>query len=194
MSLVPWGWNRDPFWDRPSRLWDIDRPSKYWDIDYPSRFWERPSRFWELDDWINREFSSLVKAPEFVKRSLSPVFNDSGARVGYNPDNSNFEASVDVDQFAPHEISVKTTGNTITVEAKHEENKDGHSYISKNMVRKFVLPETHDVNQAISNLSSDGVLTITAPKIYKPSIENRHVPIIRTGRPSKAIEHKKVNF
>lgn len=188
MSLVPRG--LDPIWDRPSRFWDIDRPSRYWDIDRPSRFWEleRPSRLWDIDDWFNREVRSLFKVPDYVNRSVSSALQESGAQVNYDKDK--FEVNVDVQQFAPHEISVKTSGNTITVEGKHEERNNGNSYISKNLVRQFVLPQSHDVNQAISNLSTDGVLTITAPRIVQPSIGQRTLPIIKTGLPSKAITFK----
>lgn len=83
---------------------------------------------------------------------------------------SNLEISLipqvilDVQQFAPNEISVKTQNNVIIVEAKHEEKQDEHGFIFRHFVRKYILPEDTEVMDITSSLSSDGVLTISAPK------------------------------
>ena len=74
---------------------------------------------------------------------------------------------LEVQQFSPEEITVKTTGNNVTVEARHEERQDEHGFVSRHFVRRYVLPPSHDVNNVTSSLSSDGVLTITAPKKVK---------------------------
>lgn len=79
---------------------------------------------------------------------------------------------LDVQQFSPDEITVKTVDNHVVVEAKHEEKQDEHGYISRHFVRKYVLPPSHDLINITSTLSSDGVLTITAPKKVR-SIEPR---------------------
>jgi len=71
---------------------------------------------------------------------------------------------LDVQQFSPEEMTVKVVGNNVTVEAKHEEKQDEHGYISRHFVRRYVLPASHDATRVTSSLSSDGVLTITAPK------------------------------
>lgn len=71
---------------------------------------------------------------------------------------------LDVQQFSPDEITVKTVDNYVTVEAKHEERQDEHGYISRHFVRRYVLPPSHDLVNVTSTLSSDGVLTVTAPK------------------------------
>jgi len=58
-------------------------------------------------------------------------------------------------------------GNAVVVEGKHEERADDHGYISRHFVRRYVLPEQYDFEQINSSLSSDGVLTISAPKKVK---------------------------
>lgn len=177
MSLVPWAfrdpffvepYNRSSFWDRPSRIWDIDR----------------------FDPW-DREFRELTRLPEYLRRNFDSLISDSDAKVAFDKDK--FQVNVDVQQFAPHEITVRTTGdNTITVEGKHEERPDEHGFIQRQFVRRYVLPKGHDVNHVQSNLSSDGVLTITAPRTDQhQAIGYRTVPIQRTGAPSKAVQFKK---
>ncbi|XP_050075583.1 protein lethal(2)essential for life-like [Anopheles maculipalpis] len=94
------------------------------------------------------------------------------------------QINLDVQQFTPHEITVKTVNNSIVVEGKHEEKQDEHGFISRHFVRRYVLPDEHDPKDVISSLSSDGVLTIVAPKkvlIPAPAevVYERTVPIQR---------------
>jgi hypothetical protein len=84
---------------------------------------------------------------------------------------------LDVQQFAPNEITVKTLDNTVIVEGKHEEKQDEHGYVSRHFVRRYVLPSDIEVNDIVSSLSSDGVLTVTAPKKVQlmSVISHRHL-------------------
>ncbi|KAG7198577.1 hypothetical protein KM043_005941 [Ampulex compressa] len=97
----------------------------------------------------------------------------------------NFQVILDVQQFSPEEITVKTVGNNVIVEAKHEEKEDEHGFVSRHFVRRYLLPSTHDAINVTSSLSSDGVLTITAPrKCVTPAGTERVVDIVQTGEPA----------
>merc|ERR1711988_346383 len=53
----------------------------------------------------------------------------------------------------------------IRVEGKHEEKaEDGSKMVSRMFSRKYSLPPNAEADQVASNLSSDGVLVVTAPK------------------------------
>lgn len=161
MSLLPWLAN-DPFLE-------LYRP-----------------RYFDLDAWdLSRELRQLARLPEYLNRNLSE--QDSKILL----DDDKFQVSVDVQQFAPSEITVKTSGDSVVVEGKHEERPDQHGYVSRHFVRRYVLPKGHDINQVASNLSSDGVLTIVAPRTSREGIEQRTIPIQQTGQPSKPLENKK---
>lgn len=95
-----------------------------------------------------------------------------------------FQVIVDVQQFAPEEIVVKTDDKCITIEGKHEEKKDQHGYISRQFVRRYMLPQGYDIGHVRPSLSSDGVLTITAPRLALPAPGERIVPISRTSVPA----------
>jgi len=96
---------------------------------------------------------------------------------------------LDVQQFSPDEITVKTVDNHVVVEAKHEEKQDEHGWISRQFVRKYMIPEQCDIDQVTSSLSSDGMLSITAPRKDKPKTQNeRAIKIEHTGKP--AIQEK----
>ncbi|KAK9881644.1 hypothetical protein WA026_017164 [Henosepilachna vigintioctopunctata] len=115
--------------------------------------------------------------------------SDVGSTVALDKDK--FQVNLDVQQFKPEEITVKATGNnTITIEGKHEEKEDDHGFISRQFVRRYVLPKDCDYSKVESKLSSDGVLTITAPRMQEDKSEHKSIPIVKTGQPAK-IEQKK---
>lgn len=89
-----------------------------------------------------------------------------------------FQLCMDVKDFAPNEISVKTVDDTIVVEGKHEERQDQHGYISRQFTRRYTLPDGYDAKDVVSQLSSDGVLTVKAPPQPK-AIEGNNVRVIQ---------------
>ncbi|CAH1104472.1 unnamed protein product [Psylliodes chrysocephalus] len=132
----------------------------------------------------------LLRSPAgYIRNWMSAASKyDSGSTYGKDQ----FIANLDVQQFKPDEISVKITDeNTITIEGKHEEKEDEHGHIFRHFVRKYTLPKNYNISQMQSKLSSDGVLTITAPRIDVEQIECKNIPIIQTGEPVKSIEEKK---
>ncbi|XP_050302870.1 heat shock protein 27-like [Anthonomus grandis grandis] len=140
-----------------------------------------PHRNWLLNT------DNMLQPFRRVLSELQPLEQDASITM----DKDKFLANIDVQQFKPDEISVRLEdNNTVVVEGKHEEKPDEHGFISRHFVRKYVLPEGCDVKNIQSKLSSDGVLSITAPK--KPEgkkIESKQIPISLTG-PIKKIQKK----
>jgi len=89
-----------------------------------------------------------------------------------------FQVCLDVQQFAPNEISVKTVDNSIIVEAKHEERQDEHGYVSRQFARRYTLPEGFNIKDVVTQLSSDGILTIKAPPEPK-ALEKENVRVLQ---------------
>nr|WKR20127.1 heat shock protein HSP20.4 [Agrotis ipsilon] len=113
-------------------------------------------------------------------RNLQAAVRDTGSTI--KEDKDKFQVNLDVQHFAPEEISVKTVDGYLVVEAKHEEKQDEHGYISRSFTRRYALPEGIDADTVMSKLSSDGVLSITAPLKPKPKESNeRVVQIVHTG-------------
>nr|AFQ02692.1 small heat shock protein 21KD [Antheraea pernyi] len=120
-------------------------------------------------------------------RHLAAAARDVGSSIKAEKDK--FQISLDVQHFTPEEISVKTADGYIVVEAKHEEKKDEHGYISRQFVRKYAMPEGTTPESVESKLSSDGVLTITAPRKVPEAIKGeRKVAITHTGPVRKEIK------
>merc|ERR1712179_568370 len=84
-------------------------------------------------------------------------------------DSDKFEVTLDVSEYSPEELKVTTMGNTVSVEGKRQtgnKNVDGsqEASSSKSFSRKWTLPPECKAESVVSNLSSDGVLMITAPR------------------------------
>ncbi|KAG6451167.1 protein lethal(2)essential for life [Manduca sexta] len=162
--------------------------------------WERPSRL------LDQHFGMGLKRDELLS-SLSSFPSTSLFRNSYfrpwrttlarqesastiNLTKEKFEVILDVQQFAPEEITVKASNNSVLVEGKHEEKPDEHGFISRQFTRRYILPSGYEIADLVSTLSSDGVLTITAPKRAPPNAGERIVPITKTG-PAKQAEPAK---
>lgn len=168
--------------------------------DYPAH---RPSRILDqhfgiglghedLFQPLNLNNRLLTRTPAGYLRNWrsSAGHQDTGSTV--HLDHNRFQASLDVQQFKPEEITVKVTAdNVITVEGKHEEKEDEHGFIQRHFVRRYVLPKNCHMDKIESKLSSDGVLTITAPTHEKMEVEHKEIPITHTGEPARAVEQKK---
>lgn len=118
----------------------------------------------------------------------SQVFDDLDRQVGGSAtierDENKYRVIVDVHQFAPEEITVRTDNEYITIEARHTEKPDQHGYVSREFMRRYLLPKGYDIGHVQPNLSSDGILTITAPKLALPAPGERILPIRRSFWPS----------
>merc|ERR1711983_296320 len=80
-------------------------------------------------------------------------------------DEDKLEVSLDTSQYRPDELSVSVSDGVLRVEGKHEEKaEDGSKMVSRMFSRQYTLPPSTKQEEVASNLSSDGVLVITAPK------------------------------
>lgn len=89
-----------------------------------------------------------------------------------------YQVTINVSEFKPDELTVKVVDNHVIVEGKSEEHHDDNGYVSRHFVRRLAVPNGFETDNAISTLSSDGVLTVSVPK---PQIEEkaREIPIQR---------------
>ncbi|KAJ8707521.1 hypothetical protein PYW08_010773 [Mythimna loreyi] len=130
-----------------------------------------------LTDIIDRPTISVRK---YLRpwRNLAAVARDVGSTI--KSDKDKFQVNLDVQHFDPEEISVKTSDGYVVIEGKHEERKDEHGFVSRQFKRRYALPEGCNPESVESRLSSDGVLTVVAPKVSESKNE-RAIPITHTG-------------
>jgi crystallin alpha B len=179
MSLVPMLFN--DWWN------ELDRPHQLLDQHFglgltPSQLLS-PSYFDQFPHMIDR----MRRSPLQYYRPWGELMRqmEGGGTSTVKADKDKFQVILDVQQFKPEEINVKVADKYVVVEGKHEEKPDEHGIISRHFVRKYVIPEACDVEQVSSSLSSDGVLTITAPRKDLPKVTNEKVvKIEQTGKPA----------
>ncbi|XP_026462571.1 protein lethal(2)essential for life-like [Ctenocephalides felis] len=152
------------------------------DYDHPMRLLDQ-----HFGMGLNRNdlLTSLHATPSLFRggyyRPWRSEISERGSSSTIKKDSDKFQITLDVQQFKPNEIMVKTKDNYVIVEGKHEEKQDEHGFISRHFVRRYMLPKGHESADVVSSLSSDGVLTITAPTKNIPPVDNeRVVPITQS--------------
>eukprot|EP00088_Acartia_fossae_P070559 TRINITY_DN948_c0_g1_i2.p1 TRINITY_DN948_c0_g1~~TRINITY_DN948_c0_g1_i2.p1 ORF type:complete len:236 (-),score=63.09 TRINITY_DN948_c0_g1_i2:156-833(-) len=94
---------------------------------------------------------------------FSPDHDHEVIRV--KDDDQKLEVSLDTSHYRPDELHVYVHDGKVTIEGKHEErSKDGKHTISRHFKRRYQLPEGTREDNVSSNLSSDGVLVVSALK------------------------------
>ncbi|CAB3380653.1 Hypothetical predicted protein [Cloeon dipterum] len=121
--------------------------------------------------------SGYLRPWRYLSRANSGVSNVASK-------SGDFHVNLDVQQFKPAEIVVKTEENYVVIEGKHEEKQDQHGFVSRQFVRKYLLPDSVDKEKVECKLSSDGVLTITAPKLAVDNTKSQNIPIQQTNQPA----------
>ncbi|XP_051552170.1 alpha-crystallin B chain-like [Myxocyprinus asiaticus] len=150
---------RRSFWPYffPSRIFDQHFGEPISDSDMiPSLYYPRPS---------------FLRWPNWVDSGLSEM----------KLEKDRFSVNLDVNQFAPEELSVKISGDFLEIHAKHEDRQDEHGFVSREFLRKYRVPAGVDPTSVTSSLSSDGVLTVTAPR-KESKIPERTIPITREDK------------
>merc|ERR1719290_729099 len=116
--------------------------------------WMMPRR-WMMPNLFNTDLS----------KQMDMFQNKDSEVIRVKDDNDKFEISLDTSQYRPDELRVNVENGVISVEGKHEEkSEDGRKMVSKQFSRKYSLPAGAKSENVVSNLSSDGVLVVSAPK------------------------------
>ncbi|XP_078041422.1 protein lethal(2)essential for life [Augochlora pura] len=181
MSLVPLLFS--DWWE------DLDRPHRLLDQNFGLGL--RPEQLLNqniLDQYILpfRE-RRMARNPLIYYRPWGELLRnvEGGGTSTVKADKDKFQVVLDVQQFKPDEISVKVVDRSVVVEAKHEEKQDEHGWISRQFTRRYIIPEQCNIDELVSSLSSDGVLSISAPRKSKPKTQSeRSVTIEQTGKPA----------
>ncbi|KAM7397987.1 hypothetical protein PAMA_006050 [Pampus argenteus] len=149
---IQYPWYRRAF---PHRLTDLSlaEPLTDWPVMWPFS-WSFP-----------------LMRPSFMRWFNWPDNGHSEMRV----EKDRYVINLDVKHFSPDELSVNVSEEFITIRGKHDERQDDHGFVSREFLRKYRLPAGVSSAEVTSSLSSDGVLTITAPR-SSPGVE-RSIPI-----------------
>jgi HSP20 family molecular chaperone IbpA len=120
----------------------------------------------------------LMRLPSlFSEEETKDLMMKDDQTIKVRDDEKAFEVSLDTHNYRPDEIKVNVVDKVLSVEGKHEEkSEDGCKFVSRQFIRKYTLPKECRPEQVASNLSADGVLLVTAPKLALQDAD-RKVPI-----------------
>lgn len=91
-----------------------------------------------------------------------------------------FEVRLNVQNFKPEEVTIKTVDDSIVIEAKCERKTD-NEFVSSQYRRRYELPSDFRAEDVVSTMSSDGVLTIECPRAAVEKSSIRQIEIKPTG-------------
>lgn len=117
--------------------------------------------------------------PRLSKQQDSKCCSSDSKSSGIKGCDNFFKFEVDVKEFTPEELSVQLVGNSVVVEAKHDEKEDDPGFVSRQFTRRFPIPEGYNLDLIKSTFSTQGILQVQIPK-DNVSIE-RIIPVVRTG-------------
>ncbi|XP_017345903.1 alpha-crystallin B chain [Ictalurus punctatus] len=139
---------------------------------FPLRIFDQ--HFW--DQWDSEFFApfhSLFYYQPYFSRHRS--WWDTGmSEVKKGKDH--FVINLDVKHFDPEELSVKISDEYVNICGKHKEREDEQGYVAREFFRKYKVPAGVDSKTFTSCLSSDGVLSICAPRNLQ-DLAVRSIPI-----------------
>ncbi|MFH4982239.1 hypothetical protein AB6A40_008948 [Gnathostoma spinigerum] len=157
--------------------------SSWWltprDRDIYRRYYPMASMFGRLMDEAIREIDRPFRdiAPYWIDQPMLQECNIGNAVGKVVDDKEKFAVEVDVSQFRPEELKVNVRDNELIVEGHHKERSDQHGTIERHFIRKYALPEGAKPENVVSQLTDQGILSVTAPKMAVEGPETRNIPI-----------------
>lgn len=144
-------------------------------------YWLRHVRNVAQRDPVARAFEEFAREPFFqdavkffkqtvpLDHGIEGVYSDSEVKI----DGKKVEVSLDVQNFTPEQIQVKTVGNEIMVEGKKEvKREDG--WTRSHFERRFLLPEGYPPERVECHLDKGKLLLVA---FRAEPLEERSVPI-----------------
>jgi len=116
------------------------------------------------DIWSFEDDDLQKKLESFKNKSALAVHGkaDTAHNLQVSCSNDKFMVQLELPGFLPEDFSLKTKDDVILLEAVHEGKGDGET--SRKFVKEFKVPEGVLKEQLQSSYSSEGILTINAPR------------------------------
>ncbi|XP_037777334.1 uncharacterized protein LOC119574245 [Penaeus monodon] len=137
------------------------------------------------DDVSARHTDILDRYRQLRSRNLK----EENQAVAVTSDDTSRKVVMDVHDFMSGDVKVKVVGEKdLVVEGSVEKKEGGSSVSSHSFRRRFSLPRLTDLSAIDSVMSSDGILTITTPKIEsEPQHKTTIIPIQMEETQNKSV-------
>ncbi|XP_037777748.1 protein lethal(2)essential for life-like [Penaeus monodon] len=115
-----------------------------------------------LDTW--GEAKSVSDLMNSYRRVRERNLQQENQVMAFSEDDQNHKVVLDIDDFKNGDVKVRVEDNQVVVEGRMEK-EEGDFKSMKSFCRHFNFPGKVNMEAVTSAMSSDGVLTIMAPKI-----------------------------
>ncbi|KPP57528.1 heat shock protein beta-8-like [Scleropages formosus] len=145
-------------------------------MDWPA--WARPRLSSPFPSSLRSAFprTSLDAAPG----GYSPRYSDAADAPAAARGDA-WKVCVNVHNFTPEELSIKTKEGFVEVSGKHEEKQDEGGSVTKTFNKKIQIPRDVDPLSVFASLSPEGVLIIEAPQTPPYYLFNNDTPSSEGG-------------
>uniref|UniRef100_A0A0N5CCZ8 SHSP domain-containing protein n=1 Tax=Strongyloides papillosus TaxID=174720 RepID=A0A0N5CCZ8_STREA len=135
------------------------------------------SPFYEIERFFE-EVERRFFQPLMFNNDFREMFKFGSANEELRVTDDSISLRMDVSQFHPNELRVNIADGYIVIEGRHQENYNRHGMMQRAFIRRYALPSNVREEDVVSDLTKDGILTITGK--ITPSIKGkrgRNVPI-----------------
>ncbi|XP_063586976.1 protein lethal(2)essential for life-like [Penaeus indicus] len=115
-----------------------------------------------LDTW--EEGKSVSDLMSSYRRVKERNLQQENQVMAFSEDDQNQKVVLDVHDFKSGDVKVRVEDNQVVVEGRVEKEEDDFKSV-KSIYRRFNFPGKVNMETVTSATSSDGILTVTAPKI-----------------------------
>ena len=123
----------------------------------------------------------FVANEEQSKRSTEVAKEDRSKNSVLGAKDGSFQMALPVTSFKSEELTVKVMGDSLFIEAHHEEKSEKTcSFSQRHFQQQFLIPRCCDKEALTSSLSAAGVLTVSAPSKAIEAAE-RKIEILGAG-------------
>ncbi|KAL0995012.1 hypothetical protein UPYG_G00130610 [Umbra pygmaea] len=125
-----------------------------------------PRRIYDQNFGEALTFQDLLTPTLFHGYYVRPRINKQLGR-GFSEikeESGQWSVLLDVCQFTPDEITVRTVDNLLEVIGNHAQRQDAHGFVSRSFSRTYVLPVGVDPLLLHADLSHDGILSVSGPR------------------------------
>ncbi len=110
--------------------------------------------------------ASLLPSLFNYEETKELLVNADNQDVKIKNDDNCFEVSLNTSNYSPEEIKVDVVNDSLTIEGNHEEKANNDSkYVVRRFIRSYPLPSGCKKESVTTNISKDGMLKISAPKM-----------------------------
>jgi len=118
-------------------------------------------------DLVNNDDADLRKRLDLFKsRALSVAGKDTEPHnLQITVSNDRYLVQLELPGFSPEDFALKSKGDAIILEAKHQGKAGDDEVTSRSYTKEFKIPEGVQVDKISSSYSAGGILTVEAPRV-----------------------------